>query len=135
MLVFVQSNRYSFQIVMKIEFSRHILEKCSNNKSPENPSSGNLVVQCAWSDTRTDRKTDRNDTANSRVLQFCELASRKRTMPVKIKIDSLRILEKCVRSAIKRMTTRRQYSTSDINATRYLINASAEDRYDSTGLE
>jgi len=137
------SNTLSFlffpqcQILIKLEFSRQIVEKSSNNKFHENPnhSSGSLVVPCAWSDRRTDRKTDRNDRANSRFLQFCELACRKRTRPVKIKIDSLRILEKYVRTATMGMTTRRQKSISHINTTRYLIKTSAKYRYDSTGLE
>jgi hypothetical protein len=37
-LVFAQSTRYSCQILMKLEFCRHIFEKYSNVKFHENPS-------------------------------------------------------------------------------------------------
>jgi hypothetical protein len=46
--------RYSCQIFMKLEFSRHVFEKYSNIKFRENPSSVNRIVQCG----RTDRETD-----------------------------------------------------------------------------
>ena len=36
--------RYSYQILMKLEFSRHIFDKYSNIKFNENPSSGSRVV-------------------------------------------------------------------------------------------
>ena len=39
---------------MKLEFSRHIFEKCSNIKYHENPSSGSRVVKSPWKDGRTD---------------------------------------------------------------------------------
>ena len=53
-LVFVWSTRYSCQIVMKLEFSQQIFEKCSNIKFHENPSSGSRVV--AWG--RTEGQTE-----------------------------------------------------------------------------
>jgi len=40
MLIFMQSTRYSCQILMKLEFSQHIFENYSNIKFHENPSSG-----------------------------------------------------------------------------------------------
>jgi hypothetical protein len=46
---------------MKLEFSRHILEKSSDIKFHECPSSA-------------DGQTDKHDEANSRFLQFCERA-------------------------------------------------------------
>jgi len=49
---------------MKLEFYRHIVEKSSNIKFHENPSSGSRVVPC--------RRTDRHDEANIRSSQFCE---------------------------------------------------------------
>jgi hypothetical protein len=39
---------------MKLEFSRQIFEKSSNIKFHENPSSESRVVQCLWTDGRTD---------------------------------------------------------------------------------
>jgi hypothetical protein len=63
---------------MKLEFSRQILEKCSDIKFHENPSSGSRVVPCGRTDTLTggytDRLTGREDEANSRFSQFCERA-------------------------------------------------------------
>ena len=44
-----------FQFLMKLEFSRHILEKYSNIKFQENPSSGSRVVPCGQMDGRTDK--------------------------------------------------------------------------------
>jgi len=45
---------------MKIEFSRHILEKYSNIKFRENPSSVSRIVPCGQTDakTRQDRRTN-----------------------------------------------------------------------------
>jgi hypothetical protein len=51
---------------MKLEFSQQILEKSSNIKFNENPSSDNRVVPCGH--------TDRHDDANSRFSQFCQRA-------------------------------------------------------------
>ena len=48
--------------LMKLEFSQQVLEKYSDIKFHENPSSGSRVVPCG----RTDGRTDRHDEANSR---------------------------------------------------------------------
>ena len=52
-LVFMQSTRYPFSILMKIEFSRQIFEKYSNIKFSETPSSENRVVLCGRKDRET----------------------------------------------------------------------------------
>jgi hypothetical protein len=44
--------RYSYQILMKLEFARQIFEKYWNIKFHENPSDGNRTVPCG----RTDRE-------------------------------------------------------------------------------
>jgi hypothetical protein len=49
---------------MKLEYSRQILEKYSNNKFNENPSSGSKVVPY--------KRTDTHNEDNSRFSQFCE---------------------------------------------------------------
>jgi hypothetical protein len=51
---------------MKIEFSREILEKYSNIKFHENPSSASRVVPCG--------RTDRHDEPNTHFSQFFESA-------------------------------------------------------------
>jgi len=51
-LVFMQSTRYSCQILMKFEFSGRIFEKYSNFECHEHPFSGSRVVTCG----RTDMK-------------------------------------------------------------------------------
>jgi len=51
-------------ILIKPEFSRQILEKNSNIKRHENPSSGSRVVPSGCS--------DRHERFNSRFLQFLE---------------------------------------------------------------
>jgi len=43
---------------MEIELSWHILEKYSNLKFHENPSTGIRVVPCGWTDGRTEGHTD-----------------------------------------------------------------------------
>ena len=53
------STVYCCQSFMKLEFSRHILEKYSNIKFDANPSSGSRVVRCGQMDGRTDRQTDK----------------------------------------------------------------------------
>jgi len=60
----------SFQISMKLEFSRQILEKYSNIIFQEKPSSGSRIVPCG----RTDEQTDSHDEAKSLFSQFCERA-------------------------------------------------------------
>jgi len=52
-------------MLIKVEFSRHILEKSSNIKFHENPFSGSRAV--LWGG-RADRQTDGHDEANSRFL-------------------------------------------------------------------
>ena len=52
--VFMQSTQYSCRILIKLDFSRHILRKKSSNiKFHQNPSSGSRVVACG----RTDRRS------------------------------------------------------------------------------
>jgi hypothetical protein len=46
--------RYSCPILMKPEFSRNILKKCTNIKFYANPFTGNLVVSCGRTDGPTD---------------------------------------------------------------------------------
>jgi len=45
---------------MKIEFSRYVIEKYSNIKFRENPSSGSRVVSCGQKDGRKDGRTGRS---------------------------------------------------------------------------
>jgi len=49
---FIQRTRYSCQTLMKVEFSRHILEKFSRNKFRENPYNGSRCSM--WTDGRKD---------------------------------------------------------------------------------
>jgi len=53
---FTQIARYSRHILMKLSFSRQILEKYSGIKFNENPSSGSRTVPCR----RTDRQARRS---------------------------------------------------------------------------
>ena len=46
--------RYSCQILVILQFSRHIFEKCFNIKFRENPSSGSRCVPCGRKGGRTD---------------------------------------------------------------------------------
>jgi len=67
----MKSTRYYCYILIKPVLSRQILEKCSNIKFHENPSSGSWAVPCGRKDGWTDRLTsDRHDEANSRFSQF-----------------------------------------------------------------
>ena len=50
LLVFIYSTRYSCHILMKLEFSQHIFEICSNIKFHENSSSVRQVVPCGRTD-------------------------------------------------------------------------------------
>jgi hypothetical protein len=45
-------SHYSCQILMKLDFSRHIFEKYSNIKFHENPLIRSRVVPCGWTDRR-----------------------------------------------------------------------------------
>ena len=56
-----KSSRYSFQILTKLEFSQRIFEKFTNIGFHENPSSG-----------RRNRRKDKIDEANIRILHFSE---------------------------------------------------------------
>jgi len=55
---------------MKLSFLRHFLEKYSDIKFHENPSSGSRVVLCCW----TGRRTYIHDEGNGRFSQFYERA-------------------------------------------------------------
>ena len=68
----MQSTRYFFLILIKLVFSRQILEKCSNITLHENSSNGSRVVSCGRTYGRTDGQTDRHDEANSRFSQLRE---------------------------------------------------------------
>jgi hypothetical protein len=46
--------RYFFQIVMKLDFSRHIFKKHLNIKFCENISNVSRVFTCGWTDGHTD---------------------------------------------------------------------------------
>jgi len=48
------NTRYPCPILMKLEFSRQIIEKYSNIELYENPSRGRRVVPCERTDGRTD---------------------------------------------------------------------------------
>ena len=64
------STRYSYRIVMKLEFSRQIFETPSNMKFHQNSSSRSGVVAGG----RTDRRREGRDEVNSCFSQFCERA-------------------------------------------------------------
>jgi hypothetical protein len=73
---------------MKLESSRHIFEKHSNLKFHENPSSGNRVVLCG----RTDTKTDGQNEANNRFTKFCERAQNRLSTSIKYETTDVHIL-------------------------------------------
>jgi len=59
-LVFILSMGFSFQILMKLEFSGHIFKKCPNFKFQENPCGGSQVVHAdGWTSGRTGGRIDR----------------------------------------------------------------------------
>jgi hypothetical protein len=64
----MQSTSHSCQILMTLEILRHILEKSSDIKFYENPSS----VPCRQTDTQMGRHTDRHLEANSRLSHFAK---------------------------------------------------------------
>jgi hypothetical protein len=66
MYVLMYSTCYSCQVLRKLVFSRHILEKSSNIEINGNPSSGSRVDP--WG------RPDRHDEANTRFSQFCDSA-------------------------------------------------------------
>ena len=55
---------------MKFVSSQQIFEKGSSIKFHQNPSSGSRVIPCEQTDRWTDVRTDGQDEANSRFLQF-----------------------------------------------------------------
>jgi hypothetical protein len=61
----MQSTRYYCQILMKLEFSRHIHEKHSNIILHENPSGGSRVVLCGRTDGQRDKQTREEAFRNS----------------------------------------------------------------------
>jgi hypothetical protein len=63
-LAFMHNPEYSCQILMKLEFSRQIFEKCWNVTFHENPSSGSQIV--SWG------RTGRHDEIHNRFSPFCE---------------------------------------------------------------
>jgi hypothetical protein len=60
----MQSARYYFQILMKLEFSREILK---------NTQISNFIKTVQW-ESRCYMWADPQDEANNRFLQFCERA-------------------------------------------------------------
>jgi hypothetical protein len=76
--VFMWSTRYSCQVVMKLELSRHIFGKHPNIKFHGSPSSGSRAVACGQTDKhtggQTDSHTDRHDETKSRFSKFCKRA-------------------------------------------------------------
>ena len=56
--VFMQSTRYSCQILMELAFPRQIFEKYSHMKFHKKPSSGSWVVPCRQTDGQTWRRWD-----------------------------------------------------------------------------
>jgi hypothetical protein len=58
LLVFVCSTRNSCQILMKLEFSRQIFQKCTRIKFHENPLKGRRVVAAGWIHRPTDGQTE-----------------------------------------------------------------------------
>ena len=64
------SNSYSFPILIELEFSPQIFEKCLNTKLHGNPFNENRVVPCG----RSDGRTDIHDKDSRNFSQFCELA-------------------------------------------------------------
>jgi hypothetical protein len=67
-LVSMYSARYSFQILIKLEFSRHIFEKYSDIKFHENSFRGNRGVLCQ----KTDERIHNHDVANTFFSQCIE---------------------------------------------------------------
>ena len=68
-VVFMQSTRYSCQILIKLDSALHIFKKYSNMNFRENLSCGSRVVSRRQMDGQI------YDEANSRLSQSCENAS------------------------------------------------------------
>ena len=64
--------RYCCQILMELEFSRHIFEKFSHTQFHENPSSGSRVVPCG--------RTDTHDEAHHSFCQFWMAPKKTKTL-------------------------------------------------------
>ena len=65
--------RYSFHILMTIEFSSHIFEKYSNTKYSDNTPVETVLFHTSGRADRqkqTDRQTDRYGEGNSRLTKF-----------------------------------------------------------------
>jgi hypothetical protein len=72
--VYLQITRYSCQILIKVEISRQVFEKCSNIEFHENRSSGSRVCP-----TQRDGQAVRHGEDSSRFSQFCEHLSKATT--------------------------------------------------------
>jgi hypothetical protein len=68
----MQSNLYSFQILMKLAFSQPVFEKYSSVTFHVHPSNECRAVPCGRTEGRSDVLTDRYDDANSSLSQFCQ---------------------------------------------------------------
>ena len=80
--VFRWSICYSWQTLMKLEFSRQILEKkFVNTKFHKNLSSGSRVVPCGWVGP-----TEKHDEANRRFSQLCEKLLTRNNTQISMKI-------------------------------------------------
>jgi hypothetical protein len=66
----MQSTRYSCSLEIKLQFSRHAIEKYSDIKFHKNVLSGSRIVP--WG------QLDRHDEASNRFSQFCERAKNNR---------------------------------------------------------
>jgi hypothetical protein len=62
-----QRTPYSCQMLINLELSQKIFEKCSNIKFHKNASCGNRVLPCGQIDERT-----KHDETNSRFSELCE---------------------------------------------------------------
>jgi hypothetical protein len=81
----MQNTRYYCRILIKFEFSRQILEKISNTKFRQNPSSGRGVVPCG----RTERQTERNDEASSCFSNFSKTPKNRQIQGYQCKLRNL----------------------------------------------
>ena len=72
----MKSNRYSFRILMELEYSRQIFEKYSDFKFHDNPPSGSHVAPCRRTDMTKLLVVLLNfaDAANDRI-GFCSFRS------------------------------------------------------------
>ena len=71
--MFIYSTRYFWQILIRLDCSRQIFEKCPDIQLHENPSTGSWVVPCG--------RTDGHDKATIRFSLFCEGAWKVRKIP------------------------------------------------------